>query len=155
MAFSPASPLTGGAQTGFTSPTYTLTSDVAPDATGRQYAVTALGGTQTGVTAHSASSPFTLTMFRPKSFKALGQPDPGTGVIYRVGKNSWKIIVRKGVTPAADQPAQVMQVTVTMDVPAGSDTYDSANVQAAMSLAAGALWGESADIGDSLISGIL
>lgn len=155
MAFSPASPLTGGAQTGLTSPTYTLTSDVAPDATGRQYAVTALGGTQAGVTSHSASSPFTLTMFRPKAFKALGQPDPGTGVIYRVGKNAWKIIVRKGVTPAADQPAQTMQCTITMEVPAGADTYDSANVRACMSLAAGALWAESSDIGDSLVSGIL
>lgn len=155
MAFSPASPLTGGAQTGLTSPTYTLTSDVAPDATGRQYAVTALGGTQAGVTAHSASSPFTLTMFRPKSFKALGQPDPSTGVIYRVGKNSWKVIVRKGVTPAANQPAQVMQCTLTIDVPAGADTYDSANVRAALSCAFGALWGDSADIGDSIVSGIL
>lgn len=155
MAFSPASPLTGGAQTGLTSPTYTLTADVAPDATGRQYAVTALGGTQTGVTTHSASSPFTLTMFRPKAFKALGQPDPGTGVIYRVGKNSWKLIIRKGVTPSADQPAQIMQCTVTMDVPAGSDTYDAVNVRACMSLAAGALWAESSDIGDSLASGIL
>lgn len=155
MAFTPASPVTGGAQTGLTSPTYTLTSDVAPDATGKQYAVTALGGTQTGVTTHSASSPFTLTMFRPKSFKALGQPDPGTGVIYRVGKNSWKLIVRKGVTPAADQPAQNLQITVQMDVPAGADTYDAVNVRAAMSLAAGAIWAESSDIGDSLVTGIL
>lgn len=155
MAFSPASPLTGGAQTGLTSPTYTLTADVAPDATGRQYAVTALGGTQTGVTSHSASSPFTLTMFRPKAFKALGVPDPSTGVIYRVGKNSWKLIVRKGVTPAADQAPQIMQIHVTFDVPAGADTYDAANVRACMSAAAGAIWAESADIGDSLVSGIL
>lgn len=155
MAFSPASPVTGGPQTGLTTPTYTLTSDVAPDATGRQYAVTALGGTQTGVTTHSASSPFTLTMFRPKSFKALGQPDPGTGVIYRVGKNQWKIIVRKGVTPAADQSAQLMLCTLNIEVPAGADTYDSANVRAALSLLFGAAWADSSDIGDSVITGIL
>lgn len=155
MAFSPASPTTGGAQTGLTSPTYTLTADVAPDATGRQYAVTALGGTQTGVTTHSASSPFTVTMFRPKAFKAIGQPDPGTGVIYRVGKNAWKIITRKGVTPAADQSAQTMQITTLVEVPAGSDTYDSVNVRAALSLHAGVLWGDSSDIGDSVVSGIL
>lgn len=155
MAFAPATPVTGGPQTGFTSPTYTLTADYAPDATGRQYAVTALGGTQTGVTTHSASSPFTVTMFRPKSFKALGQPDPGTGVIYRVGKNTWKIIVRKGVTPAADQSAQPMLCSLEMSVPAGADTYDAANVKACLSLLFGVAWESSSDVGDSLISGIL
>jgi len=155
MAFSPASPVTGGPQTGFTSPTYTLTSDTAPDATGRQYAVTTIGGTQSGVTAHSASSPFTATLFRPKSFKTLGVPDPATGIYYRVGKNSWKFIVRKGVTPAADQPPALLQITVHVDVPAGADTYDSTNVQAALSLTAGILWESSSDIGDSLVSGIL
>lgn len=155
MAFSPPSPTTGGAQTGLTTPTYTLTSDVAPDATGRQYAVTALGGTQTGVTTHSASSPFTVTMFRPKSFKAVGVPDPSTGVVYQVGKNSWKIIVRKGVTPAANQSARPMLITAQIDVPAGADAYDAANVRAALSLFVGILSGDSSDIGDSIISGIL
>lgn len=155
MAFAPSSPVTGGPQTGFTSPTYTLTSDTAPDATGRQYAVTAIGGTQTGVNAHSASDPFTLTMFRPKSFKAVGVPDPSTGVIYRVGKNTWKIIVRKGVTPAANQGASIMQCSLEISVPAGSDTYDDANVRAALSLLFGVAWESSADIGDSLVSGVL
>jgi hypothetical protein len=42
-----------------------------------------------------------------------------------------------------------------MDVPAGSDTADPANVRAALSLAFGALWQQPAGIGDTLISGIL
>lgn len=155
MSFAPASPITGTAQTGLTNPTYTNVSDVAPDATGKQVAVTALGGTQTGVTTHSASSPFTASMFRPKSFKALGTPDPSTGVIYRVGKNNWKIIVRKGVTPAADQSPQTMLITCNIDVPAGADTYDSANVRAAVSFFIGLLNTESADIGDAIVTGIL
>lgn len=155
MAFSPSSPVTGGAQTGFTSPTYTLTSDTAPDATGRQYAITALGGTQTGATAHSASSPFTMTMFRPKVFKALGTPDPNTGVYYKVSKNTWKLIFRKGATPAANQADQILQITCTIDVPAGTDTYDAAEIRAAWSAFAGTVWAQSSGIGDSLVSGIL
>lgn len=153
--FSPDASITGQAQDGLTSPTYGLTADVAPDATGKQYAVTTLGGTQTGVRTHSASDPFTGTMFRPKSFKAVGVPDPATGVISKVGKNSWKIIVRKGVTPAANQPAQTMVIDCRFDVPAGSDTYDAINVRAALSFFFGLLVEESDDIGDSLVTGIL
>jgi hypothetical protein len=155
MAFAPSSPVTGGPQTGFTSPTYTLTSDTAPDATGRQYAVTTIGGTQSGVNAHSASSPFTITMFRPKVFKTLSGRNGVTGEYLRVGKNQWKFIVRKGTTPAADQPYSQLNATLTFDVPSGSDTYDSANVRAALSLLAGVLWESSSDIGDSITSGIL
>lgn len=153
MAFNPSSPVTGGAQTGLTSPTYTLTVDVAPDATGKQWAVTALGGTQTSVTTHSASSPFTITGFRPKNFKALGMPD--SNGLYRVGKNRWRFIIRKGVTPAANQPAALMQVTLDCEIPAGADTYDAANVRAALSLAFGAVWAQSSGIGDSGVTGIL
>lgn len=60
MAYSPSSPVTGGTQTGLTSPTYTLTADIAPSALGKQHAVTALGGTQTGVRTSSAADPFTV-----------------------------------------------------------------------------------------------
>ena len=74
--WNPTSPVTGAAQTGLTTPTYTFVADVAPDANGKQVAVTALGGTQVGVTPHSVASPFTGTFVRPKSFKALGQPNP-------------------------------------------------------------------------------
>jgi hypothetical protein len=155
MAFSPASPVTGGPQTGFTSPTYTLVSDTAPDATGRQYAVSAVGGTQTGATVHSASSPFTITFFRPKVFKTLSGRNGVTGEYLRVGKNQWKFIVRKGVTPAADQPYSQLNATLSIDVPSGSDTYDDANVRAALSMLIGVLWESSADIGDSVVSGIL
>lgn len=155
MSFAPDSSITGAAQTGLTAPTYTNVADVAPDATGKQIAVSALGGTQSGVRVHSASDPFTGTMFRPKSFKALGVPNPATGFIDRVGKNKWKIIVRKGVLPAVDQPAQVMLCTLEIDVPAGSDTYDAANVRACISFLIGLLNEQSAGIGDSLVTGVL
>lgn len=154
MTMTISSPVTGGAQTGFTSPTYTVAADVAPDVNGKQSAVTALGGTQAGVTAHSASSPFTVTFVRPKSFKSLGPIDPVTGQLRSVPKNSWKVIVRKGVTPLAGQSPSVLNIGMTIDVPAGSDTADAPNIRAAISLAVGALNQLSAGIGDSLVSGL-
>lgn len=43
MSFAPSSPVTGAAVTGLTSPTYSLTTDVAPSLNGKQYAITAVG----------------------------------------------------------------------------------------------------------------
>lgn len=154
MSISISSPLTGAAQTGFTSPTYTNVADAA-DSYSEQVAVTALGGTQTGVTAHSVSSPFTIAVMRPKQFQQLGKPNPTTGFISRVPRNTYKLIVRKGVTPAADQPIQTAIVRCEIEVPAGADTYDAANVRALLSAAIGALSNVSSGLGDTLINGVL
>lgn len=155
MAVTLTSPVTGAAQTGFTSPTYTHVVDTAPDANMKQYAVTALGGTQAGVTVHGASSPFTVTFVRPKTFKPLGKPNPVTGVIKDVPRNTWKVHVRKAVLPLAGQAYQTMQMTCTIDVPAGSDVADPSNIRAAFSMLIGALTQVSSGIGDSAVSGIL
>jgi hypothetical protein len=155
MSFALTSPITGQAQTGLTSPTYTHVTDSAPDITGKQVAVTALGGTQTGVTTHSMSSPFTITFFRPKVFRFLGKPNPTTGLIKDVPRNTFKLITRKGVLPLAGQPFQNMQVTTIIDLPAGSDTADAANVRAALSAHFGALVQQSAGVGDTAVSGVV
>ena len=155
MTFALTSPLTGLAQTGFTAPTYTHVSDAAPDITGKQVAVTALGGTQTGVTVHSMSSPFTMTFFRPKVFRFLGKPNPTTGLIKDVPRNSFKLITRKGVTPLAGQPFSNMQITTVIDLPSGADTADAPNVRAALSAHFGALSQQSAGVGDTAVSGIV
>jgi hypothetical protein len=155
MSFALTSPITGQAQTGLTSPTYTHVTDSAPDITGKQVAVTALGGTQTGVTTHSMSSPFTLTFFRPKVFRFLGKPNPTTGLIKDVPRNSFKLITRKGVTPLAGQPFQNMQITTIVDLPAGADTADAVNVRAALSAHFGALVQQSAGVGDTVVSGVV
>lgn len=155
MSWAPTSPITGGPQTGLTSPTYTHVADTAPDANGKQVAVTALGGTQTGVTVHSVSSPFTITFVRPKSFKVLGQPNPVTGLVASVPFNTYKVITRKGCLPLAGQPYATLRVTTTMDVPAGSDAADPANIRAALSAHFGSLWQQSAGVGDTDVSGVM
>lgn len=153
--FNPSTPITGAAQTGLTSPTYTIVEDSAPSSNAEQYAITALGGTQTGVETHSVSRPFTVTMFRPASFKALGLPNPVTGVVASVPRNVFKVITRKGVVPLSGQSPVVMLVTTEISVPAGADDADPESVRAALSAHFGTLWAESAGIGDSCINGVL
>lgn len=155
MSFGPSSPVTGASQTGLTSPTYTLTADTPPNSHSEQYAVTALGGTQTGVDAHSVSKPFTLTMERPANFRALGTPNPVTGVINNVPMNVYKLRCRKGVVPSTDQPSKTAIAELKISVPAGADENDASSVRAMLSCLAGALSSDSAGIGDVLIDGIL
>lgn len=154
MSYSPSSPITGSAQTGFTSPTYTIAPDTAPDYNGKQHAVTAIGGTQAGVTVHTPGSPFTLTFVRPKSLRML--PPLGINGQYpNVPNNVYKFIVRKGVTPAANQPARVAMAEMSISVPAGSETYDAANVRALLSACVGLLNQQSAGIGDTVVTSIV
>lgn len=151
-----SSPVTGGAQTGFTSPTYTLVADTAPDSNGKQKAVSALGGTQAGVVVSSVSVPFTITVTKPKSLRTLGSPNPSTGVISSIPRNSYNVITRKGVqvVTGGNTPPVPMIVKTTIEVPAGADTVDAANVRAALSLHIGALSQISAGVGDTAVSGV-
>lgn len=147
------SPITGAAQTGLTSPTYTHVSDVAPDPLGRQVAVSALGGTQTGATINAPNSPFTLAWWKPKFFK---NPvfNPSTGVYTAVGKNVWKFITRKGVTPVAGQVPQTMVITTTVEIPPGAETNDAVNIRAGLSAHFGAIAQQSASFGDAVVTGV-
>jgi hypothetical protein len=156
MAVNLSSPITGLAQTGLTSPTYTIVADTSPSGNpGKQNAVTALGGTQTGVDTHSISKPFTINVTRPASYRALPQPNPVTGVVANVPKNATKVITRKGVIPLAGQASQILLIETTISVPAGSDTADPQNIRAALSAHFGALSQVSAGIGDTVINGVL
>jgi hypothetical protein len=152
--YSISSPVTGGAQTGFTAPTYTMVVDTAPDVNGKQHAVTALGGTQAGVSIHSVSSPFTATFIRPKAFKALDQVNPVTGKLPFVPKNAWMIIIRKGAVPLANQNPSSLVIRCEIAVPSGADLASPSELRAAISLLVGILNQQSAGIGDSLVSGL-
>jgi len=156
MALTLTSPVTGGAQTGLTTPSYNLATDTAPSNSGKQYAVSSLGGTQSGVDASSSPSrPFTITLQRPPVLRQLPAVDSVTGVLRNVPRNTYKIIGRKGVTPLAGQAAQVMNVTVQIDVPAGADVADAPNVRALLSLVIGAMNQISAGIGDTAVTGVI
>lgn len=154
MTVSISTPVTGGAQTGFTTPSITLTTDVAPSINGKQYAATAVSG-MPNVDSHSVSKPFTITVMRPSSMKVLPAPSPVTGIIKQVPKNTYKIIVRKGAVPYANQQAQIAMINCSIDVPAGTDTYEPEEIRAMLSLFIGAVQQISAGLGDTATTGIL
>ena len=154
MTLAVTSPVTGGAQTGFTTPTYTLLTDVAPDVNGNQYAVSAIGGTQAGVRIHAISDPNTITLSRAAQLKALPSPSPVTGRYPPVPFNTTKILARKGVNFAANQAPLIANARVEINIPAGADAYDAPNVRAMLSLLIGTLSQISAGIGDTAVTGV-
>lgn len=155
MSFAPSSPVTGAAVTGLTSPTYTITADVAPSMNGKQYAVTALGGTQSNVDTNTVSKPFTISFFRPVVLKTLPQINPVTGVIKNIPMNQYKLITRKGAQPAVNQMIMVARITTIIEVPAGSDTYEPEELRALISAHFGTGWAQASGIADTVITGVL
>lgn len=155
MSFAPASPVTGAAVSGLTSPTYTLTADVAPNINGKQYAVTALGGTQTGVDVNTVSKPFSITFFRPATLRVLPPANPITGVIKSIPSNTYKLITRKGAAPAANQVNLPARITTIIEVPAGTETYEPEELKAMLSAHFGVGWAQASGIADTIISGII
>lgn len=152
MTWSPSASVGGGAQTGFTAPVYNLSADLAPSAVARQHVVASLGGTQAGVNANTISKPFTMTFTKPANPRILPAPNPVTGLRGSIPSNQYKFIIRKGVDCASGVPA-VAICRMTFDIPAGSDSYSPAEIRAMCSLLVGVLTGESADLGDTLITG--
>lgn len=153
--WSPDSSITGQAQTGLTSPTYTLAADLAPDANSRQYVVTALGGTQTDVRVSTAGDPFTATIRKDRTYKVLPVRNPVTGAYGNVPLNKVEILVRKGLQIDSDDTIRVGNIRVIAELPAGSESNDAVNIRAALSFLIGLLVEESADLGDSLVAGII
>jgi len=150
-----SSPITGSAQAGFTSPTYSTAVDNPPALNGKQDYVTSLGGTQTGARIHSVSSPFTLARFRPVKLKTLPAANPLTGIIKNIPNNVYKAITRIGLIPAANQPAIPVPITTTIPVPAGADTYDIAHLKAGLSAHIGMLNQISSALGVTCANGTI
>lgn len=155
MSFAPSSPVTGAAVTGFTSPTYTIVADTAPNINGKQFAVSALGGTQASVDVNSVSKPFTLTFFRPAALKVLPPANPVTGIVKAIPVNSYKLITRKGAQPGVNQANAVARITTIIDVPAGTDTYEPEDIKAMISAHFGVGYSQASGIADTVLSGVL
>lgn len=155
MSFSPTSPVTGLAQADLTSPTYTIVAGQALNSRSKQWTVTALGGTQTGVSVNSVSNPFTITAEVPATLKGPGVPNPVTGVLTGTGRNVYVVRVRKGTLPLAGQSPQTSMVEVRMSIVAGADTADSNSLQAMLSLAFGLCSQTSSALGDTVQDGVI
>ncbi len=131
-----------------------MTADTPPNINAKQYAVTALGGTQAGVDVHGASRPFTITFSRPANIRVAPVPN-SNGVIGNSPRNVYSVIVRKGVTPVSGQATQISTLRCDFSVVAGSDLVDPEDIRAALSLLIGSLSQISSGLGDTLISNIM
>lgn len=151
----PTSPVVGAPVTGLTSPTYSLVGDVCPSQNGQQWAITACGGTQTGVEVHSASKPFTVAVYRPGTLKLRTAVDPVTGQLQSNPKNTYAVVVRKGVTPLAGQPAVVALCRCQFEIPAGSDLADPEDLSALMSFVGGFLYANASALANTVKTNIL
>jgi hypothetical protein len=147
--------ITGAAITGLTSPTYTVSVDYPPNAWSKQWAITAIGGTQTGVdTGTSASRPWTLTWSRPQNIKQLNALDTN-GQLRSVPMNPYKFIGRKGLTPLVGQPSKTAIMAMETSIPAGSDIADIPNIKAFISSMYGALYQQAQGTSDLYTTGVL
>lgn len=127
--------VTGAAVTGLTTPGYTFAADVANGAE-KSFVVTALTGTQTGVTAHSVSSPFRWSSKKAKNIKQAGAIQ-GNSMFRYPGKNYTSHQLVKGVVPYTGQAPQPLTADIRIGCPAGADVYDKVNVAAFYSSLAG------------------
>lgn len=155
MTVNVTSPITGAAQTGFTSPTYTVATDTPPSIRAKQWTVSALGGTQAGVTIHSASNPFRITMWLPQSFQAAPRVNPTSGQIGKAPFNVYKFQVAKGAPPVTGQAAQLNIIDCQIKIAAGCDVASPAELRAMCSVAQGALSQIAAGLGDTLVQGTI
>jgi len=147
--------VTGGAQTGFTTPGYTVTADNSVDGNVKKWVVTALTGTQTGVRAHSVSDEFSFMFVKPRVMKTAPLFSTLNPAAAKVETNRYWIIIRKGGIPASGLNSVPQIIKIPIDVTAGVDSYDAPNMRAMVSMLVGALNQLSAGIGDTLANGIL
>lgn len=148
-----SSPITGAAQTGFTSPTYTIVVDNFPGNNGIQYAVSALGGTQAGVSAQAADKPFTISMERPQNVKV--SVVNAQGITVSTGRNKYTFRTRKGMVAVTGQPPLLAIVETTISVPVGSESVSPAEIRGMLSAHFGGIAAASAAIGDVVVTSVL
>lgn len=154
MTWSPDSSITGATVTGLTSPTFTQVDDIPPAVNAKQKTVSALGGTQGSASANTISEPFTSTFYKPAAPKALPPANALTGLRGQVPNNQYRLVIRKGGEAASGVPVTAI-VRITWDIPAGMETYDPDNVRALVSYMVGLLTEESADLADTLLTGVV
>lgn len=154
MTIAIASPVTGVALTGLTSPMYTIVED-GSQSNAKAYVVTALGGTQTNVRTHSVSDRFSVQVYRPAVLRALPRANPLTGVYGTIPKNVYNIVIKKGVKIDAAGVLDQMTVRVSLEIPAGADSADAINIRAALAFLFGIVSSEPNDFGDLAVLGTI
>jgi len=133
------STITGVNIAALSSAVFTVASAAAPDTNAKRGILTALtSGTAANVRYHSVSDPFDFTVWAPKQPRMLPAANIN-GVRPDIPVNTYAIVMRKGLRSASDVASVASNLQIKFDVPAGAESYDSANLAAMLSAAAGLL----------------
>lgn len=152
--FNPTSPVTGQTGvTGLTNPTFTLVEGTAPVSNAREFIVTALGGTQTGVETHTQANPFVITAYKPSLYKTLGDLN-AAGNPSSYPKNTYSFVTKKGVEVYSGI-RRVMTIKTVIEIPAGAEVTDPESISAAYVEHAAVQHVNAAALRDSLITGAI
>lgn len=154
MPWSPDSSITGGAVTTFTSPVFVQVDDIPPSVNAKQKTVTSITGTVGTASPNTVSEPFTATFYKPSAIKQIPAPNPVSGLRGQVPNNQYRLVVRKGGEAATGVPV-VAIARLSLDIPAGMDSFDPDNVRALISYLVGVLTEESADLADTCLTGVV
>ncbi len=120
----------------------------------KQKTITSITGTVGNASPNTVSEPFTSTFYKPAVVKTLPAANPVSGLRGQVPNNQWRLVVRKGGEAAAGVPV-VAIARLSIDIPAGMDSYDPDNVRALISYLVGLLNEESADLADTMLTGVV
>jgi hypothetical protein len=153
MSTTIASTVTGVNIASLSSMVLTVAAAAAPDTNAKRAIVTALtSGTAANVRFHSVSDPFDITVWAPKVPRSLPAANQN-GVRPSIPMNKYAIVIRKGLRPASDVASITSPLTISFEVPAGAESYDSANLAAQLSASAGWLSALADDLYDNALTG--
>jgi len=106
----------------------TVTASAPPSTNAKRGIISALAsGTAAGFRAHTVSDPFDITVWAPQTPRSLPNVN-ANGVRPKVPTNVHSVVTRKGLRPASDVASIPSLIKTNLDVPAGSESYDSANL---------------------------
>jgi len=136
-----------------TAATYTYSADMANDNRSKVYVVTSLGGTQTGVSAHTVDAPKMFIIKKPAVFQQPSAYNTVSGRYGKVPKNVTRVLFKGSAKVAANQ-WELLPISLDIGVPAGATSYDRANVDASVCAFIAALWDQKEELCVALYDGL-
>lgn len=146
----PTAAITAG---NLTAATYTFVSEMASDFRSKAFVLSALGGTQTGVTPHTVDAPKMFIVKKPASNAVASAYNTTTGRYGKVPKNTTRVIGKGSANVAAGQ-VETIPITLDIAIPAMAMTYDRPNVEASVLMFIAALYDQKEELIAALRDGL-
>lgn len=146
-------PTTASTTPVITGGTYTFVPDLPADNRSRVAVISAVGGTQTGVSIHTAEAPKQFITKRPASIAQPSGFNTTTGRYSKVPKNVTRVIFRGSAKVSANQ-WEVIPITLDLPIPAGAESFDRANVDASVLAFITGLYDQRVQICQALYDGL-